>query len=262
MEDDGRLKSLTPKEHRRYTEIVVQGSLRSDGPSVLFRYRPVIDVLSLSADQERQILNVLWQDTRGYREIPRANFAESLPQLDKQTSRDIDAILTDKQREIITKFLGSPADEYSAGPDEGAATPAASPANSSPRNPLETQRLVYPVNHASAHDLALDVKEHFQKTGDVEAVADPTGRVVLATAPAPRIEEVRAALRQLDRPRRSVIVAVIISEEPRIRTDPAAVDAEKHRPGDKGRAELLAQITRLETGSRGKKLLPHCGRFG
>jgi WD40 repeat protein/serine/threonine protein kinase len=218
LDESGLLRALTPQQGRRYTELVLQGSINREGPAVVFRYRTVLDALSPSPEQERRLLEVLWDDTRRYLETPREELAEKLPDLDRQTTTLIDAILSAEQRDKLVYFLGKPAD------DEGPTEEKLPPRRAEPAPETVRRRLVYPVRHGSASDLAEIVRRQFGEAGDVQAVPAPADNVILVAAPSARFDEVRATLSKLDRPRRTVIVDVLHFETPVPRESTAAKD--------------------------------------
>jgi hypothetical protein len=246
--DDKQLKTLTPEQARRYTEIVLQGSIKSDGPAVVFRYRPVVDALSPSADQQRRLLEALWDDTGRYLETPRPELAAKLPELDKQAAAAIDAILSAEQREKLARFLGQPADGVDAAPIE------TTPARAESFRPPVSRRLAYPVRHGSAADLAEVVRQHFREAGDVHAEAAPADNVLLVAAPPALFDDVRATLPRLDRPRQTVIVDVLLVESPSLRESDRAAD--EPRLSDRDLSGPIEQVTaRLEVLLRQKKLI-------
>lgn len=71
-------------------------------------------------------------------------------------------------------------------------------------------RVVYVVKQGSAKELGGVLGKHFK--GDVEALPDPTGGVLLISAPPALLDEVIKLLGQIDRRPRMVIVDVLIAD--------------------------------------------------
>jgi len=249
--DDRLVKSLTPQQERRYTEIVLQGSIKSDGPAAVFRYRPVTEALTLSPDQEQRLLKALWDDTRRYLDIPRSELADKVSDLDKQTGATIDSILSAEQRDRLVRFLGKPADEIDGDPQtpaDGTTAPLQPGPHAAP-----ARRLLYPARHRSARELAEIVQQHFRKTPAAQAMPEPTGNNLLVAAPAAVIEEVRKFLLVHDRPLRTVIVDVMLFETPAAGDGDADTEAAQLRDGElSGPLEQVA--SRLEALSKQGKL--------
>jgi len=107
--DAKTLEVLSAGQLQRYKEILLQGGVRSDGPTMIFRYKFVIDALSPTEDQARRILKIVQQDTRDYLRIPLAELPAKQPDLDAATAKDLEAVLTDAQREKLANLLGEPA---------------------------------------------------------------------------------------------------------------------------------------------------------
>jgi hypothetical protein len=244
--------SLLSQQERRYVEIVLQGSIKREGPASVFRYRPVIEALALSPDQDRHLLDLLWEDTRRYLSIPRAELVESLPTLDKETSATIDSILSDEQRETLARLLGKPVDDLNEPSNEQtdrALDPPGQPA--SPTAPV--RRLVYRVRHQSAEELAEAVRSRFPIAENLHAKVAPAGNMLLISAPLPVFDEVRAAVSELDRPIRRVIVEVMLFETPLASLNVAGAEEERLEDGEfSGPAGQVA--ARLEELSRRKKI--------
>jgi hypothetical protein len=245
--------ALTLPQRRRYAEIVLQGCVKSEGPAAIYRYRQVIDELSPSPDQKRQLLEVLWNDTRRYLEIPRQDLAEKLPDLDRLTAASIDSILSDEQREKLARLLGEPADKTEAGtPKPG--TPAA-PSGQLKEHAGQYHRLVHPVRHGSARNLAQVVRQRFADEADVLAAAEPAGNFLLIAAAESRFDEVRAALLQLDRPRKIVIVDVLLVESPLSAVADWGADGDEHWLDERELVGTIDEVThRLEGLVQQKKL--------
>lgn len=108
--DAKTLEVLNAGQLQRYKEILLQGGVRSDGPTMIFRYKFVIDALSPTEDQARRILKIVQQDTRDYLRIPLAELPAKQPDLDAATAKDLEAVLTDAQREKLANLLGEPAE--------------------------------------------------------------------------------------------------------------------------------------------------------
>jgi hypothetical protein len=223
-DDDRWIELLTPEQLRRYTELVLQACLGSDGPAAVFRFRAVTDALGLSQEQNRRLLEALWDDTRRYTSVPPAELAEKLPELDEQASKAIDSILTTEQRQSLTKFLGQPAEDRLANSQSGVRieNPTA------PANPARgNRRLMYEARHRSARDLADRIRRQFLTDDRVRAVSSPEGNSVLLAAPSDIFDTVVAALPELDRPRQMVIVDVLIAEAPAARQGEPVAEVER-----------------------------------
>lgn len=76
--------------------------------------------------------------------------------------------------------------------------------------PAKSGRVVYVVKQGSAKELGSVLGKHFK--GDVEALPDPTGSVLLISAPSPLLDEVIKLLGQIDRRPRLVVVEVLIAD--------------------------------------------------
>jgi hypothetical protein len=245
--------ALTPAQERRYAEIVLQGCVKSDGPAAIYRYRPVIAELSPSPDQMRRLLEVLWNDTRRYLEIPRQDMAENLPDLDRQTAASVDSILSDEQREKIARLLGEPADKTDAGAPKPGTSAASSGRLKEHVGPFH--RLVHTVRHGSARDLAQVVRQRFPEEADILAAAEPAGNFLLIAAAPSRFDEVRAVLHQLDRPRKTVIVDILLVEPPVSAGNEWIADGDEHWLDERELVGTIDQVARrLETLVELKKL--------
>lgn len=100
---------LSEKQRKRFSEILLQGEARRDGPAAVLRYSPVIEALAPNADQQRLLLEIVQEDTRNYLRIPLDQFEERLPDLDIATATKLESVLTDEQREELAGLLGDPA---------------------------------------------------------------------------------------------------------------------------------------------------------
>ena len=107
-ERDQALAILTEQQRKRFTEILLQGEVRRDGPAVLFRYHQVIDALEPDDEQNRKLLEIVQEDTRSYLRIPFDQFAEKLPELDAATAKRLESVLSVEQREKLAGLLGEP----------------------------------------------------------------------------------------------------------------------------------------------------------
>ena len=252
--DPGNPKvALTPRQEQRYVQIMLQGCVKSDGPAAIFRYRPVIDELSPSPDQMRRLLELLWEDTRRYLAIPRQELADKLPDLDRETAASVDAILSGEQREKLGRLLGEPADKpESVEPKAG--TPTAS-SGQLKEHAGQYHRLVHPVRHGSARDLAQVVRQRFPEEADVLAAAEPTGNFLLIAAAPSRFDEVRSSLLQFDRPRKSIIVDLLLVESPSSAGADWAADGDEHWVDERELVGTIDDVThRLEALVQQKRL--------
>jgi hypothetical protein len=208
---DGLIQHLNPEQLRQYIELVLQGSSSTDGPASVFRFRVVIDALALSEEQNRRMLEVLWDDTRRYMNVPLAELAENLPELDEQTSKAIATILTVEQRRSLRKCLGQPADDRFSNNQLGSRIKNPETVAKAARS---DRRALYQARHRSPRDLTNTIRRHFLPGDRVRAVASPEGNGVLLAAPVESFERVVAAISELDRPKRLVIVDIVIAEAP------------------------------------------------
>ncbi|MBS0262440.1 MAG: hypothetical protein JSS02_10860, partial [Planctomycetes bacterium] len=235
-EDDRLLKLLTPAQRREYLELVLQGCTSADGPASVFRFRPVIDALALSDEQNRRLLETLWDDTRRYVNMPLPELAEQIPQLDERTAKAVDSILSGEQRQLLTQLLGQPAEDRPADnqPDgsNGNPTAVAMPAN-------DSRRFLYHTRHRSARDLVAVTQRRFAADGRVRATASPQGDDVLLTAPGDVLEAVIAALSQVDHPQQTVLLDVVIAEVPNARQREPATDGKANFDGASAGTPLL-----------------------
>jgi hypothetical protein len=206
----GLLHSLTPAQDKRYFRIVLQASVRSDGPAAVFRYRRTVEALSLTPEQEQKLLQVLWHDTRRYLATSRAELAERLPELDRQTTTEFTQILDADQRQRLTNLLDDTAAGVDAGADSAVPAPPQRAIDAGRTAPM--RRLNYAVRHGSAVELAEIVRERYEDGDGASVVAAPGGNRLLIAAPEAAYDEIVAFVEELDRPRRTFVVDVMLVE--------------------------------------------------
>jgi type II secretory pathway component GspD/PulD (secretin) len=209
----GGPRPLTREQQQRSAQVGLQGVMKSLGPAGILRYRSVVDALSLSQDQRSRLLDALWDDTRRYLETPLPELAERMPVLNQQAARSIDEILSPEQHLRLTSLVGEPADVVEDAA-EASGIPAAVPAQAAPpvpstRQPAGLRRLAYAVRHGSAEDLVALVRERFP--GEVDDLSVANNVLMMSVKPS-AFDNIREALTQLDRPRRTVIVDLLLVE--------------------------------------------------
>ena len=104
------LELLSAEQLLRYQAILLQGFAMSEGPATIFRLKFVIDALAPTEMQQKQLLQIVQEDTRAYLRIPIAELADRQQTLDENTAARLDAVLTADQREKLAKLLGEPAE--------------------------------------------------------------------------------------------------------------------------------------------------------
>ncbi|HVS37443.1 MAG TPA: secretin N-terminal domain-containing protein [Gemmataceae bacterium] len=93
----------------------------------------------------------------------------------------------------------------------GLAALAAADPPASAKDDAANKRILYPVKHGSAKDLAAVLSEHFKGVAEVQASPDASGNYLLISAPAPAFDDVVKVLAQLDRPSQTVSLEIMIA---------------------------------------------------
>ena len=208
--EESLLKRLTPEQEQRYFQIVLRGSVISSGPAAPLRYRRVIDALAPTPEQEEKLLEVLWHDTRRYLGTSLAGLADQLPDLDRQTNSELILRLNSEQRQTLARLLDDPLDGVDAGSDAEPPSPALPVAEPSPA--AQMRRMNYAVRHGSAVELAEILRERHPDTDGAAVVPVQGSNRLLIAAPGAAFDEIAVSLEELDRPRQTFVVDVMIVE--------------------------------------------------
>lgn len=204
------LKRLTPEQEQRYFQIVLRGSVISSGPAAPLRYRRVIDALAPTPEQREKLLEVLWHDTRRYLGTSLAELTDQLPELDRQTTSELTLNLNSEQRQTLSRLLEDPADSVDAGSDAEPPSPALPVAEPSRAVPM--RRMNYAVRHGSAIELAEILRERYPDADGAAIVPAQGSNRLLIAAPEAAFDEITGSLEELDRPRQTFVVDLILVE--------------------------------------------------